>query len=450
MLFYEANHNRCMEEFPVIIIGAGLTGLSCAYHLGKNYLLLEKETEPGGIVRTHVRMNSFLCDGTGHWLHLRDASIKKLVNELLEGQLVEHERKAVIFSHNTFTAYPFQANTYGLPREVVLECLLGLLKAKHPEDFGQQPPATPATNFYEWVVRHFGEGIAKHFMVPYNEKLLGVNLQELMPQFAERFIPRPSTEDVIKGALGFSRESLGYNAKFVYPRTGGISSLARAFEKSLKQKPRYQIEVRKINLAEKIVTLSDGTKIGFKHLVNTMALPKFISCLENAPAEISDAAKKLRASTVHYFDIGVRGTGDIASDYHWIYFPEKEFIFYRAGSYSAVHRDAAPAGCRSYYVEMSGGASEYLDKPEELKARVLADMKRARIISAADEILFLELCEIPYAYVVFDKNYEQSREVVMNFLKKQNVISAGRWGGWGYGGMEDAMLDGKSAAESLR
>ncbi len=439
-----------MEEFPVIIIGAGLTGLSCAYHLGKDYLLLEKENEPGGVVRTHVRLGSFLCDGTGHWLHLRNEYMKQLVDQLLGGQLVEHERKAVIFSHGVFTAYPFQANTYGLPSQVILECLLGLLKAKHPEDFGETQPLNVPENFHEWVLRNFGEGIAKHFMVPYNEKLLGVNLKELMPQFAERFIPRPSTADVIKGALGFSRESLGYNAKFVYPRSGGISALARAFEKALPIKPRYNVEVRHINLAEKTVTLATGEKIRFQKLVNTMALPRFIASLQNPPAEVAAAAQKLRASTVHYFDIGVRGPGDVASDYHWIYFPESEFVFYRAGSYSAVHSDAAPPDCRSYYVEMSGGASAYLDKPEEFKARVLADMKRAKIISEQDEILFMEKCEIPFAYVVFDKNYEQSRELLMNYLTDQNVVSAGRWGGWGYGGMEDAMLDGKNAADSTR
>ncbi|HZV34799.1 MAG TPA: NAD(P)-binding protein, partial [Verrucomicrobiae bacterium] len=197
-----------MQTNPIVIIGAGLTGLSCAHHLGGGYLLVEKELEPGGIVRTRIRQNSFYCDGTGHWLHLRNAAMKELVRSLLPDDLVEHERKAVIFSHGVFTQYPFQANTYGLPREVILECLLGLLKAKHPEDFGQKTMVEPPKNFQDWIVRAFGEGIAKHFMVPYNQKLLGVKLTELMPAFAERFIPRPSTEDVIKGALGFSRESL--------------------------------------------------------------------------------------------------------------------------------------------------------------------------------------------------------------------------------------------------
>jgi protoporphyrinogen oxidase len=438
-----------MKDYPVIIVGAGLTGLSCAYHLGGDYLLLERELEPGGIVRTRIRMNSFHCDGTGHWLHLRNAGMKELVNKLLPGQLVEHERKAVIFSHGAFTAYPFQANTYGLPREVIMECLLGLLKAKHPEDFGQKPVAEPPQNFHDWIVRAFGEGIAKHFMIPYNQKLLGVSLKELMPAFAERFIPRPSTEDVIKGALGFSKESLGYNAKFVYPRHGGIGALSRAFANALKEPPLYGTDVTEIDLGQKTVWLANGKSVRFERLVNTMPLVQLISMLKDVPEDVRAAAKNLRATTVHYFDIGVRGTGDIASDYHWVYFPEPEYIFYRAGSYSAVHKESAPPGCRSYYVEMSGGASDLLQQPEKLKQRVLADLKRARILSEKDEILFMELCAIPHAYVIFDQHYEASRGFIIDYLNRNGVITGGRWGGWGYGGMEDAMLDGKAAADQI-
>lgn len=438
-----------MQQTSTLIIGAGLTGLSCARHLGGEYLLVEKEDVPGGIVRTRVRHGGFLCDGTGHWLHLRNAGIKEMVNQLLPGQLAEHERKAVIHLRGAFTPYPFQANTYGLPREVVLECLLGLLKAKHPEDFGLTAPAGKPENFHDWILRVFGDGIAKHFMVPYNEKLLGVSLKELRPEYAERFIPRPSLEDVLKGAFGFSRESLGYNAKFVYPRDGGISALPVALAAALPVPPRYRTSLTSVNLGKKIATLSTGETVRFRHLLNTMPLTRFVSLIEDAPAEIRAAAAKLRAATVHYFDIGVRGPGDIASQNHWTYFPEPEFIFYRAGSYSAVHAEAAPAGCRSYYVEMSGGADAWLPRPEALKTRVIADLIKARVLSAQDEILFMELCDIPFAYVIFDHNYEPCRKQILDYLAQHGVQSAGRWGGWNYGGMEDAMLEGKAAADAI-
>ncbi len=438
-----------METHSKLILGAGLTGLSCAYHLGGDYLLVEKEDEPGGIVRTRTRQGGFLCDGTGHWLHLRNEAMKALVQKLLPGQLAEHERKAVIHLHGAYTPYPFQANTYGLPREVVLDCLLGLLKARHPEDFGLAPATTPPQNFREWIVRCFGEGIARHFMVPYNEKLLGVSLDELRPEYAERFIPRPSLEDVLKGALGFSRESLGYNAKFVYPREGGISALPRALAGALELPPRYRTTVTRLELSSRTATLSDGRQVRYERLLNTAPLPRLLALLADAPPEVHAAAGQLRATTVHYYDIGVRGSGDIASQHHWVYFPEPQFVFYRAGSYSAVHAGAAPPGCRSYYVEMSGGAAELLKKPKELQQRVLADLRKARILSDQDEVLFMELCEIPYAYVIFDQNYERCRKVLFDYLASQGILTAGRWGGWGYGGMEDALLDGKAAAEQM-
>src|SRR4029077_17512512 len=113
----------------------------------------------------------------------------------------------------------------------------------------------------EWVVRAFGEGIAKHFMVPYNEKLLGVSLDELRPEYAERFIPRPSLEDVLKGALGFSRESLGYNAKFVYPREGGISALPRALARGLKTPPAYHTVITRVDIRGRTATIADGRKL---------------------------------------------------------------------------------------------------------------------------------------------------------------------------------------------
>lgn len=439
-----------MQTHPHLIIGAGLTGLSCAYHLGQDYLILEKENEPGGVVRTRNRHNGFLCDGTGHWLHLRNPAMKELVNQVLAGQLVEHERKAVVHMCGAFTPYPFQANTFGLPREVGMECLLGLLQARHPEDFGLTAPATPPKNFRECVERLFGPGICRHFMVPYNEKLMGVKLEEISATYADRFIPRPSLEDVVKGAFGFSRESLGYNAKFVYPREGGISALPKALAAAIPKPPRYGVTVQSINLGKKTATLSTGETIRFNQVVNTMPLTRFISILEDAPAEIRAAAARLRATTVHYFDIGVRGPGDVASAYHWIYFPEPEFIFYRAGSYSAVHASSAPAGCRSYYVEMSGGAAELLKQPELLKQRVLSDLKRARVLSEQDEILFMELCDIPHAYVIFDQNYEPARQQILEYLAAHGASSGGRWGGWNYGGMEDALLDGKAAAEQIR
>ena len=75
----------------------------------------------------------------------------------------------------------------------------------------------------------------------------------------------------------------------------------------------------------------------------------------------------------------------------------------------------------------------------------------AEVLAKDDEVLFMEFCVIPYAYVIFDRQfYEASRRTVLDWLATKAVLTCGRWGGWNYGGMEDAMLEGKAAAQYLR
>ena len=47
---------------------------------------------------------------------------------------------------------------------------------------------------------------------------------------------------------------------------------------------------------------------------------------------------------------------------------------------------------------------------------MLTDLKRARVLSEEDEILFMELCNIPHAYVIYDQNYEPSRKQILDYL----------------------------------
>ena len=111
----------------ILIVGAGLAGLSAAYHLrGMPYKILEREREVGGLCRSYVK-DGFTFDYTGHLLHFRQTAIKALVESLLPDQLQRHARKSYVYSHDTYTEYPFQVNTHGLPPEVVRECLLGFI-----------------------------------------------------------------------------------------------------------------------------------------------------------------------------------------------------------------------------------------------------------------------------------------------------------------------------------
>ena len=94
-------------------------------------MLLERADRIGGLARTEICHGGFHFDCTGHWLHLRDPEIRQLVDtEWLPGGLTTIARRAAIHSRGVFTPFPYQVNTYGLPKEVVAENLLGFIEAQ--------------------------------------------------------------------------------------------------------------------------------------------------------------------------------------------------------------------------------------------------------------------------------------------------------------------------------
>jgi protoporphyrinogen oxidase len=53
------------------------------------------------------------------------------------------------------------------------------------------------------------------------------------------------------------------------------------------------------------------------------------------------------------------------------------------------------------------------------------------------------------AYVVFDHSRREAVAQLRSFFRKYDVTLSGRWAEWKYSAMEDAILDGMSAARRL-
>lgn len=420
----------------VAILGGGLTGISAAIHLRQPWVLFEREAKLGGLAVTEKR-DGYHFDVTGHWLHLRDPGIQQLVADVLPGQMVSVDRKARIFSHGVTTLYPFQANLFGLPPDVVKECLLGVIQAK------MQGESQAPRNFEEYCQRHFGAGISRHFMIPYNEKLWGVHPRTITADWCSRFVPLPNLEQVVAGAVGADAGRLGYNASFQYPREGGIETLVHALSTRIQNgQVHLNSSFESLSLRTRELTVA-GERIPYQAVVATIPLPELLARITDLPETIASHASRLRCTTLRYLNVATRTRPP--ADWHWLYIPEKRLPFYRVGIFSNAVASMAPPNGASLYVELAdrGPVSQ------ATIADVAQGLAEIGAVTSPADICFAEPREIKYAYVVFDDHYYAATQAIISFLESHGIYPRGRYGEWTYNAMEDCLLAGRQVAAAI-
>lgn len=422
------------DTAPVQILGAGLAGLSAARVLGERAQVHERLSAPGGHAITYED-DGFRFDKTGHLLHLRDPEIRSWMQALLGEELLHVPRMSRVFSHGVYTRYPYQANTYGLPPEVAYECLMDLLEADRIKDSVPEP-----TNFEEFCIKHFGHGFSKHFMIPYNQKLWGIHPREITAAWCTRFVPMPKIADVIAGAVGMNDRELGYNAHFSYPRLG-IGQLPKAMARELTTTIRYEHAPYAIDAEQKMLRFADGD-LSYQALISTMPMDVLLKLLVDCPPEVREAGSHLRCNPLWYLDVALDVPCGV-DGLHWAYVPEEKYPFYRVGCYSNFSDSMAPQGKSCLYVELSSRETPDLNTLLPQVASGLIDMG---IIRSASDIRFAKPRHIEHAYVVYDHHYYAAVDVIRPYLERNGILSVGRYGGWNYSSMEDALIFGRDAA----
>lgn len=420
-----------------LILGAGLTGLSTAYHLQKlgrtDYLLAERCATPGGLCKS-VHQNGFTFDYGGHLLHLHTPYGKKLAKKLLKTNLKRQPRRAWIYTQNARVPFPFQANLFALAPDVRQACVKGMLTAAQKKRNGEPK------NFREWCLQSFGTGVYEAFMRPYNTKLWGRKPEELTADWCGPFVPLPSPAEIIQSAQKPARKKFGYNAYFYYPQTGGCQALVDALVRHVKNL-RLNTPVTRINLRKKTAVIG-GKTVSFDYLVNTIPLPEFLRLLEGETI-LARTADKLAVQPVTVYNLAVRGPRQ--EPFSWIYCPDETDPFFRVGSQSSFAPANAPAGTRSYYIELPGQSP----RTPAMEKRIWNALIQKGIINKHDEKLFSFWQFLPYAYAVYDKNRLNAVRKTLARLERRGCLCAGRYGKWEYSFMEKSLLEGLETAQKL-
>jgi UDP-galactopyranose mutase len=445
-----------LMNVDTIVLGGGLTGLSAGYHLqaagSRDFVILERNAEVGGLARTEV-YDGFAFDHSIHILYTDDEYAASWIrDDLLRGNLNRQARRSFCYSHGVYTEYPYQLNNYGLPADVIVENVMGLIEA-HASRARSAPPA----NYEEWIYQTFGRGIAEHFMIPYNRRQWAWDLERMSFSWVKDRVPMPRLEDVVRGALESPAGRVGPNSDFWYPREGGIESLVHAIASRLQPGAiRYGSEAVAVDWRSKAVRCADGSSFGYRRLISTLPMPRLVDLMEDVPEELTEAAAGLQSNVVHTVNIGLRGGLRIDEQpMHWIYFPHEDTVFHRISLPHEFSAWMVPTGCSSIQAEVSESTYRPVHR-DGLVAQTLAGLchigllsqEEARPASDGGRVEVAEVVTLDPAYVIYDLCHEANTNLISGWLGERDIETRGRFGEWEYFNMDHSLLSGKAAAEA--
>jgi len=429
-----------------LIIGGGLAGLSCGYHLkehGLPFKILERNSRTGGLCRTETA-DGFSFDHSIHILYPSDPYARDLITKvLLKNNVGIQRRRSFCFSHGAYTEYPYQANNYGLPNEVIVENLMGLIDATF-NNHKKEPE-----NFEEWIVQTFGTGIAKNFMIPYNRRVWAWDLREMNFSWIAERVPRPSIREVLEGALKDPAKDYGPNNKFWYPKEGGIEALPRGLNKHVKDEVSLHTSVCEIDPIQKRVVAvdGDGKEIAYNYnsLSSTLPLPRLLDLLREKPDGIPER-EELKYNIVHTVNIGLSGTD--LPDYHWVYYPSEDTIFHRLSFPHLFSKWLVPEGCQSIMCEISDSIYRPRDR-NTLVDTCIEDLRKVGLIRPEHKILHRSVMTLDPAYIIYDLNHRDTVDKLHQALERLDIYPCGRFGDWEYLNMDHAIMSGKRIADRI-
>ena len=427
----------------IVIIGAGLTGLSVAYHLEQqgfyDYKIFERESTVGGLCRS-VEQDGFTFDYTGHLLHINNDYFHSFIEKTIRFEKLNTiKRRSFIYSQDRYTCYPYQTNLFGLPLDTITECIEGYIT---------RPPARKKyASFHQWVLHSFGKGFGKHFFFPFQQKLFDYDLKKLSASWTGRFVPKTSLSELLEGAItNRGDKEIGYNPHFFYPRQGGINSWINTIHLHMKQPVHVGYDLQHVNLREKTVLFKNGAQETFKHLVTTIPLDCFLARLkETSDLSFHSAIPFLLCNSVVNINLGIKR--ETLQDKHWVYYPEKQYPFYRIGFPTCFSDRMSPPGYSSLYSECA-----HLRKPPRSINNLLRASRDAikKCFNIHDAEIHTEkiIC-IDHAYVIYTPWRDRFLARILKKLSGYSLYSIGRYGAWKYSSMQEAVLDGKECAETL-
>jgi protoporphyrinogen oxidase len=418
----------------MFILGGGVAGLAAS--LASGAPVYEAGPEVGGVARSK-QIDGFTFDYGIHVLQTQHATVHEMFKELGIG-LCTRRRHAMIYSHRTYTPYPFQVNTAGLPVGLRLRCLW---------KYFRRPRRGEPQNYQEWIYQSLGQGYGDTFLIPYSEKFWTVHPRDMTADWTNNRIPSTNVWQMLRGAVLSRRTEVGTNAVFQYPDHGsGFGAIPARMGQAL---PEVYLNHRasRIDTTRRRVAFNGGqVEVAYDRLISTLPLPALIRLIPEAPAAVRAAAGRLRHNSILVVNLGLANPG--LSDWHWVHFPEKDVSFFRISFPHNLGPGMVPPGMSAVAAEVAYSDRQPIDRTT-IVDRVIDDLIRVGAIRATDRIIVRDVMDIPYGYVIYDHNRKEAVRTVRDWLESVDIYPTGRYGLWAYLWSHEAILAGRQTGQRL-
>ncbi|QDU68269.1 protoporphyrinogen/coproporphyrinogen oxidase [Engelhardtia mirabilis] len=430
------------------ILGAGVSGMALARFLVErgrpitDLHLFEAAPVAGGLCQSKT-VDGYTYDvAGGHILFSKDAAAMQWMKDQAGGDdaFEKRDRNTKIRFEDKWVHYPFENGLGDLPIQANYDCLEGYVRAWHERT--ARDTAAPA-DFASWIRWRFGDGIADHFMAPYNAKIWKRPLDQITSEWVAGRVPDAPVADVLKAAIGMRTEGYTHQALFYYPKNGGFQAITDGLYEGLKAQVRLSTVVESVRQVGERYSVNGED---FDAVVSTLPLNVLPDIVEGMPAGPAEAMRTLEFNSVTCILLAL----DRAEhpNLSWIYLPhDVQGPANRVTYMSNYATTNAPAGKTSLMCEItSDGKLPY--PGAEAEKQTIAGLIHAGLMRE-EELLFTDRSSSKYAYIVYDHGFSERKRTALEYLDSVGVVPLGRFGKYEYHNSDQCVIEARKLADQL-
>lgn len=431
----------------VIVLGAGVSGLSAAWRLSDNGFkvdLFESSSSVGGLAGT-LREGHHCLDLGPHSFFSDNQQIVDTVLELFDHKLEPTQRKVKFYYKGHYIDYPlkahallFQMGVYSSMRTVGSFLKTRFFPPKRTIVEGEDQTVE------DWAISSFGEHLYRTFFKPYTEQFWQIPCSELSSQAIPTHTRMSFTNTLralLRRKVSKTGESLIEREMLptYYPDTGFVEIAERITEVVEKNRGGLHLGCRVTGLNRQA---SGKTSIHYQengqarvmegdYIISTIPLPLLMEMLNpTAPPAVLTSARRLDYRPLLVLGMLTEKQDILSCSYTYMLNKPYNRIFEM--NHFSPHTSSPGENIIGVEIPCLQNSAAWTQTKEELFDRCIGSLTEDDFLRR-DEVKQLFLIKAPHAYPIYRKGYAAHLSRLMDYLKSRNgVVTLGRCGEFMY------------------